>query len=101
VATSSPPGPPALVVGTYPALALDLPRLARVAVWDAASGSHKQLAGARSVGRRDALELAAPPAPAGRSSTRSPRPSCAPAAPDRELTPAAPPGRAPRCSTCA
>jgi len=51
-------GVPALVVGTFPALALDLPRLARVAVWDAASGSHKQLAGARSVGRRDALELA-------------------------------------------
>jgi len=51
-------GTPALVVGTYPALALDLPGLARVAVWDAASGSHKQLAGARSVGRRDALELA-------------------------------------------
>lgn len=51
-------GTAALVVGTYPALALNLPRLARVAVWDAASGSHKQLAGARSVGRRDALELA-------------------------------------------
>ncbi|MBW6454306.1 MAG: hypothetical protein K0A98_00335 [Trueperaceae bacterium] len=51
-------GTPALLVGTYPALALDLPGLARVAVWDAASGSHKQLAGARSVGRRDALELA-------------------------------------------
>jgi len=51
-------GTAALVVGTYPALALDLPGLARVAVWDAASSSHKQLAGARSVGRRDALELA-------------------------------------------
>jgi len=51
-------GTAALLVGTYPALALDLPGLARVAVWDAASGSHKQLAGARSVGRRDALELA-------------------------------------------
>ena len=51
-------GTAALVVGTYPALSLELPRLARVAVWDAASGSHKQLAGARSVGRRDALELA-------------------------------------------
>lgn len=51
-------GTAALVVGTYPALALDLPGLVRVAVWDAASGSHKQLAGARSVGRRDALELA-------------------------------------------
>ena len=51
-------GTAALLVGTYPALALELPGLARVAVWDAASGSHKQLAGARSVGRRDALELA-------------------------------------------
>ena len=51
-------GGPALVVGTFPALALPLPRLTRVAVWDAASASHKQLAGARSVGRRDALELA-------------------------------------------
>lgn len=51
-------GTAALVVGTYPVLALDLPGLARVAVWDAASASHKQLAGARSVGRRDALELA-------------------------------------------
>ncbi len=51
-------GTPALLVGTYPALALDLPGLSRVAVWDAASSSHKQLAGARSVGRRDALELA-------------------------------------------
>ena len=51
-------GTAALLVGTYPALALDLPGLARVAVWDAASSSHKQLAGARSVGRRDALELA-------------------------------------------
>jgi primosomal protein N' (replication factor Y) (superfamily II helicase) len=52
-------GVPAAVVGTYPALALDLPRLRRVLVWDAASGSYKQLAGARSVARRDALELAA------------------------------------------
>jgi primosomal protein N' (replication factor Y) (superfamily II helicase) len=49
---------PAVVVGTYPALTLDLPRLARVLVWDAASGSYKGLAGARSVARRDALELA-------------------------------------------
>jgi primosomal protein N' (replication factor Y) (superfamily II helicase) len=52
-------GVSAAVVGTYPALTLDLPRLRRVLVWDAASGSYKQLAGPRSVARRDALELAA------------------------------------------
>jgi primosomal protein N' (replication factor Y) (superfamily II helicase) len=51
-------GVAAVVVGTFPALALDLPRLARVLVWDAASGSYKGLAGARSVARSDALELA-------------------------------------------
>lgn len=51
-------GTPSVVVGTPPILALDLPRLRRVAVWDAASASYKQLAGARSVGRIDAQVLA-------------------------------------------
>lgn len=51
-------GTSAVVVGTPGALALDLPRLRRVAVWDAASASHKQLSGARSVTRIDAQVLA-------------------------------------------
>lgn len=51
-------GTPAVVLGTYPILSLPVPALRAVVVWDAASASHKQLAGARSVGRSDALVLA-------------------------------------------
>ncbi len=51
-------GTPAVVVGTYPALAVPFARLSHVVVWDAASGSYKGLAGARSVARVDALVLA-------------------------------------------
>lgn len=51
-------GTPAVVIGTYPALLLELPALSRVAMWDAASHSTKQLAGARSVLRRDVMAYA-------------------------------------------
>jgi len=51
-------GTPALLVGTYPALLVALPQLARVAMWDAASSSGKQLSGARSVLRRDLIAYA-------------------------------------------
>lgn len=47
-----------VVVGTYPILTLPFARLALVIVWDAASGSYKALAGARSVARVDAIALA-------------------------------------------
>lgn len=52
-------GTPLALVGTYPVLCAPLPGLARVVVWDAASPSHKLIAGTRSVVRRDAAELAA------------------------------------------
>jgi primosomal protein N' (replication factor Y) (superfamily II helicase) len=50
-------GAPLALVGTYPVLSAPLPRLAQVHVWDAASRSHKLLAGTRSVARRDAEAL--------------------------------------------
>ncbi len=52
-------GTPLALVGTYQVLVAPLPRLAQVHVWDAASRSHKLLAGSRSVARRDAEVLAA------------------------------------------
>jgi primosomal protein N' (replication factor Y) (superfamily II helicase) len=51
-------GGPLVVVGTYQALTVPLPRLARVIVWDAASPSFKLVAGTRTVARRDAEVLA-------------------------------------------
>ena len=51
-------GTPAAFVGTYPALAAPLSRLAHVHVWDAASPSYKLLFGTRSVVSRDAEALA-------------------------------------------
>jgi primosomal protein N' (replication factor Y) (superfamily II helicase) len=51
-------GTPALIIGTYPVMLMAMPRLARVAMWDAASGSGKQLSGARSVLRRDLISYA-------------------------------------------
>lgn len=50
-------GTPALLVGTPAALAVELPTLAFIALWDAASGATKQRSGARSVAWRDAIEL--------------------------------------------
>jgi primosomal protein N' (replication factor Y) (superfamily II helicase) len=52
-------GTPAIVVGTFPVLALPFGALGDVVVWDAASASYKGLAGARSVARVDARALAA------------------------------------------
>ena len=49
---------PLALVGTYPALTVAMSRLAQVHVWDAASRSHKLLAGTRSVACRDAEVLA-------------------------------------------
>jgi len=51
-------GTPALLIGTYPVLLVGMPGLARVAMWDGASGSGKQLSGARSVLRRDLISYA-------------------------------------------
>ena len=51
-------GTPLALVGTYPALTAPLARLAQVHVWDAASSSHKLVAGTRGVTRRDAEVLA-------------------------------------------
>jgi primosomal protein N' (replication factor Y) len=50
-------GTPALLVGTPAALVVGLPKLARIALWDAASSANKHRSGARSVAWRDALEL--------------------------------------------
>jgi primosomal protein N' (replication factor Y) (superfamily II helicase) len=51
-------GEPLVVVGTYQALTMPLPRLGRLLVWEAASPSYKGLSGTRSVARRDAEILA-------------------------------------------
>jgi len=51
-------GTPLVLVGTYPVLTAPLVRLAQVHVWDAGSTSYKQVAGTRSVARRDAQVLA-------------------------------------------